>query len=48
MDDTHTNLAVGQGHAFTDHLNSLDRDIQFSTKGEVDRVLAFLNTNTVS
>ena len=46
MDDTHTKLDVGQGQEFTDHLHSLDPDIQFTTERE-DRALAFLDTNTV-
>ena len=45
VDDTHTKLDAGQCQAFTDHLNSLDLNIQFTTKGEEDGVLAFLGTN---
>ena len=47
MDDTHTKLDAGQGQTFTDNLNSLDPDIQFTTEGEEEEVLSFLDTNTV-
>ena len=44
VDGTHTKLEASCTQEFIDHLNSLDPDIhvQFTTKGEELRVLAFL------
>ena len=47
VDDTDTKVDAGEGQAFDDHLNSLDLDIQFTTEGEEDGALAFLDTKTV-
>ncbi|XP_033108664.1 uncharacterized protein LOC117110160 [Anneissia japonica] len=47
VDDTHTKLKKAHAQEFTDHLNSLDPDIKFTTEGEVNRSLAFLDTLTV-
>ena len=47
VDDTHTKLKKQHAQEFTDHLNSLDPDIKFTTEGEEDRALAFLDTLTV-
>ena len=47
VDDTHTKLKKQHAEEFTNHLNSLDPDIKFTTEGEEDRALAFLDTYTV-
>ena len=47
VDDTHTKLKKEFAQEFTDHLNSLDPDIKFTTEGETDRSLAFHDTLTV-
>ncbi|XP_072022533.1 uncharacterized protein [Amphiura filiformis] len=47
VDDTHTKLKKEYAEEFTDHLNSLDPDIKFTTEGEEGRSLAFLDTSTV-
>ena len=47
MDDTHTKLKKEFAEEFTEHLNSIDPDIKFTTEGEEDRSLAFLDTSTV-
>ncbi|XP_072019492.1 uncharacterized protein [Amphiura filiformis] len=47
VDDTHTKLKKQYAQEFTDHLNSLDTDIKFTTEGEEDGTLAFLDTHTV-
>ncbi|XP_033117319.1 uncharacterized protein LOC117117198 [Anneissia japonica] len=47
VDDTHTKLKKAHAQEFTDHLNSLDPDIKFTTEGEVNRSLAFLDTLTL-
>ncbi|XP_077986089.1 uncharacterized protein LOC144440576 [Glandiceps talaboti] len=47
VDDTHTKLKKCHSQEFTDHLNSLDPDIKFTTEEEQDRSLAFLDTTTV-
>ena len=47
VDDTHTKLKKEHAQEFTDHLNSLDPDIKFTTEGEEDKSLAFLDTSTV-
>jgi hypothetical protein len=47
VDDTHTKLKKKHAQEFTDHLNSLDPDIKFTTEGEEDKSLAFLDTLTV-
>ncbi|XP_077983291.1 uncharacterized protein LOC144438135 [Glandiceps talaboti] len=47
VDDIHTKLKKEFAQEFTDHLNSLDPDIKFTTEGEVDKSLAFLDTLTV-
>ena len=47
VDDTHTKLKKQYAEEFTNHLNSLDPDIKFTTEGEEDRALAFLDTYTV-
>ena len=36
MDDTHTVLKKIHSQEFTDHLNSVDDDIKWTTEGEVD------------
>ncbi|XP_072042908.1 uncharacterized protein [Amphiura filiformis] len=47
VDDTHTKLKKQYAEEFTNHLNSIDPDIKFTTEGEEDRALAFLDTHTV-
>nr|XP_054774799.1 uncharacterized protein LOC129282974 [Lytechinus pictus] len=47
VDDTHTKLKKEFSQEFTDHLNLIDPDIQFTTEGEEGRSLAFLDTLTV-
>ena len=47
VDDTHTKLDKEFAQEFTDHLNSLDPDIKFTTEEEEEGGLAFLDTNTV-
>ena len=47
VDDTHTKLKKCYAQEFTDHINSLDPDIKFTTEGEENRALAFLDTLTV-
>ena len=58
VDDTHTILKKEHSQAFTDHINSIDDDIKWTTEGEVEsmagegseekeRILAFLDTVTV-
>ena len=39
VNNTHTKLKKQQAQEFTDHLNSLDPDIKFTTEGEEDRAL---------
>ena len=47
LDDTHSKLDAGYGQAFTDHLNILDLDLQFTTEEEDDNgALVFLDTIT--
>ena len=46
VDDTHTKLKKEFAQEFTDHLNSIDPDIKFTTEGEENRSLAFLDTLT--
>ncbi len=36
VDDTHTKLKKIHAQAFTDHRNTIDEDIQWTTEGEVD------------
>ncbi len=36
VDDTYTKLKKIQVQAFSDHLNTIDEDIQWTTEGEVD------------
>ena len=47
VDDTHTKLKKDSAEGFTKHLNTVDEDIKFTTEGEVDRGLAFLDLNTI-
>ena len=47
VDDTHCKLKKEYAQEFTDHLNSLDPDIKFTTEGEEESSLAFLDTLTV-
>ncbi|XP_070532995.1 uncharacterized protein [Ptychodera flava] len=47
VDDTHTKLKKCHAQEFTDHLNTLDPDIKFTTEGEENRSLAFLDTLSV-
>ena len=47
VDDTRTKLKKQFAHEFTDHLNSLDGDIKFTTEAEDNRTLTFLDTLTV-
>ncbi|XP_072039137.1 uncharacterized protein [Amphiura filiformis] len=47
VDDTHCKLKKCHSQEFTDHLNSLDKDIKFTTEGEENDSLAFLDTLTV-
>ena len=47
VDDTHCKLKKCYAQEFTDHLNSLDKDIKFTTEGEENNSLAFLDTLTV-
>ena len=47
VDDTHSKLKRAYSQEFTDHLNNLDPDIKFTTEGEQDRSLPFLDTLTV-
>ena len=46
VDDTNTKLDSEYAQEFTDHLNTLDPDIKFTTEGEEDGELAFLDTST--
>ncbi len=47
VDDTHCKLQKRYAQEFTDHLNSLDKDIKFTTEGEENNSLAFLDMLTV-
>lgn len=47
VDDTHCKLKRQYSQEFVDHLNTIDPDIQFTTEGEVDGALAFLDTITI-
>jgi len=47
VDDTHTKLKKAYADEFTEHLNSLDPDIKFTTEEEQDGTLPFLDTLTV-
>ena len=47
MDDTHTKLDPEYAQEFTNHLNTLDLHIKFTTEEEEDGKLAFLDTNTM-
>ncbi|XP_072015061.1 uncharacterized protein [Amphiura filiformis] len=44
VDDTPCKLKKCHSQEFTDHLNSLDKDIKFTTEGEENDSLAFLDT----
>ncbi|KAI8478716.1 hypothetical protein Bbelb_435510 [Branchiostoma belcheri] len=46
VDNTHTKLKKAHVQEFTDHLNSLDPDIKFTSESEQDRTLPFLDTLT--
>ena len=46
MDDTHTKLDSEYAQEFTDRLNTLDPDIKFTTEGEENGELPFLDTST--
>ena len=46
VDDTHTKQKVEHTESFTQHLNSLDQDIKFTSEGKEDDALAFLDTLT--
>ncbi|MCG8430526.1 MAG: hypothetical protein MJA29_05100 [Candidatus Omnitrophica bacterium] len=46
VDDTHTKLKRSTVEEFTAHLNTVDEDIKFTTEGEVNGGLAFLDLNT--
>ena len=47
VDNTHCKLKKCYAQEFTDHLNSLDPDIKFTTEGEENKTLAFLDTLSV-
>jgi hypothetical protein len=47
VDDTHINIKKEHATEFTNHINSIDPDIKFTTEGEENRPLAFLDTLTV-
>ena len=46
VDGTQTKLDSEYAQEFTDHLNTLDPDIKFTTEGEENDELAFLDTST--
>ena len=46
VDDTHTKQKMEHTESFTQHLNSLDQDIKFTSEGEENDALAFLDTLT--
>ena len=46
VDDTHTKQKVEHRESFIQHLNSLDQDIKFTSEGEENDALAFLDTLT--
>ena len=46
VDDTHTKQKVEHTESFTQHLNSLDQDIKFTSEGDENDALAFLDTLT--
>jgi hypothetical protein len=46
VDDTHTELKMIYEQEFTDHLNSIDPDIKFTTEEQSNRSLPFLDTLT--
>ena len=47
VDDTYTKLKKEHAQEFTDHLNSIDPDIKFTTESEENRSLPFLDTLSV-
>ena len=47
VDDTHCKLNREHAREFTDHLNSIDPEIQFMVESENNGALAFLDTNTI-
>ena len=47
VDDTHIKIKKQYAQEFTDHINSIDPDIKFTTEEEENRSLAFLDTLTV-
>jgi len=46
VDDTHCKIKRCFAHEFTEHLNSLDPDIKFTTEAEDNNSIAFLDTLT--
>lgn len=46
MDDTYTVLKKEQAQAFTDYLNTIDDDINWTTEGEIEEKVEMEDTDT--